>query len=202
MVCACLSSLESKEEGGKESLANHRRLYTCIFSERVTLNKIMQSEQPSFQKLNRCNIHRFGLIKTKTHTISSGFTSCSPEVGRFFIFFWSQLPKPPIFMENHEIVLRKHPVFPRKITKPTGYTISHDPALELVASTARSFSLDSNYVHNHMFHTGTYCIVWYMLNISSEKTCNWYIVYLLVNYECIFYYTIHITEWNLGEIIT
>jgi hypothetical protein len=54
VVCACLSSLESKVEGGKESLANHRRLYTCIFSERVTLNKIMQSEQPlhSFHHTN------------------------------------------------------------------------------------------------------------------------------------------------------
>jgi hypothetical protein len=39
VVCACLSSLESKVEGGKESLANQRRLYTCIFSERVTLKK-------------------------------------------------------------------------------------------------------------------------------------------------------------------
>ncbi len=78
-------------EVGKESLANHRRLYTCIFSERVTLNKIMQSEHQVFKNLKDVNIHHFGLISTQTLTMSIDFISFEPVVGRFCIFL-SQLP--------------------------------------------------------------------------------------------------------------
>ncbi len=123
-MCACLSSLESKVEGGKESLANQRRLYTCIFSERVTLNKIMQSEQlwhsfhqtscseTEYQKVtNHAKFSKtlkyvnnkhppfWSYFDPNPHNVEWFYLLCTRGWQILYIFL-SQKPKPYVFMKT------------------------------------------------------------------------------------------------------